>query len=96
MDKPNTTSTAGCPSRCARCGIGDAPQAGDLRGWRLSVGAVAVFVLPLLTAIAGASLGGDGKVGQFVGAAVGLFTGLATVVTIAAMRRRSKAMRKES
>lgn len=65
----------GCSGACHSCGIATESGASgsSIRGARMVVAALLVFVLPLLTAVAGARLGGGAQVG---GAAIGLLAGV--------------------
>jgi len=79
-----------CGSGCTRCGLHAAPpDVPVLRGWRLTVSALGVFLLPLVLAVAGAVVvGGEGG-RQFLGALAGLAVGLAGGVLIGRCVSRS-------
>jgi len=73
-----------CGPACTHCGLHDRPPDVEaVTGWRLVVGALAVFVLPLVLAIAGAAVSGGGDARQLLGALIGLAAGLAAGVVIA-------------
>lgn len=55
------------------------PEASGLTGWPFVLRCTAVFLVPLAAAIAGASWAGPGRVGQAVGAVVGLVLGVTGV-----------------
>ena len=68
-----------CSGGCSRCGSPEPPKgpAGEgLAGWRLTVSAIAAFLMPLALAVAGAAMGGGSETGQFLGAMIGLGVGL--------------------
>jgi hypothetical protein len=77
--KSGSTCSEGC-SHCSELRESLERVSQGPSGWRLSVSAAATFLLPLLAALAGAvagsSLDGEGRSGQFVGASTGLAAGL--------------------
>jgi hypothetical protein len=76
---------------CTQCDADDParPEAGALRGWRLTVSATAVFLLPLALAVTGAALLGSNQTRQFLGALGGLAVGMGCGILIARSVGRS-------
>ena len=90
MKKASKQTGVDCSAGCGHCGVGDVcPPEGAMSGWRLSISAAAVFLLPLVLAAGGAALCGTGGAGQFVGAMVGLIVGVVGGIVAARRIRRS-------
>ncbi len=75
-DEPQT----GCGGTCAGCGGAKPPttageSGSEPSGWPLVGWSAAVFLLPLLTAVAGAWLAGSDRTRQTLGALAGLAVG---------------------
>lgn len=73
---------------CLRCPVGDCPAragegGGDLRGWGLALGAAALFLCPLVLAIAGAIWCGLSEGWRLAGGVGGLALGMAASVALA-------------
>jgi len=78
-------SCGGCP----QCGGAVAPaSAGRLRGWRVVLAAMGVFLWPPAAALAGAMVIGTNEVGQFLGAVVGLLFCVAVALVGARLLNR--------
>ena len=80
-----------CACACSQCGQADEREArpGAMSGWRLSLSAAMVFLLPLALAAAGAALCGPGATGQSLGALAGLVAGVLASVIVARLVRRT-------
>lgn len=79
-----------CPADCSGCAPGDAPaDRSALRGGRLALAAMGVFLVPLGLSIAGATLLSGSPVRTFAGAVGGLLAG-ATLAGIVARRLRRR------
>lgn len=81
---------------CGACSFENCPakQHPDdlaLRGWRLGVGAIVVFVVPCLSAILGAAAGTALGAGQLTGAIAGLATAMGGVTVVARLCGREEA-----
>lgn len=84
QDRSGDACAVGC-SHCEAGGDELHRQAGSpLQGWRLALGASAVFWVPLLLAIVGAVVGNAHQVYQLTGAAAGFAVG--TTVSKAIMK----------
>ena len=84
MTESNDTIEPSCSGECSGCGA-DEPvdTAAVLTGGRLAMAAASTFLVPLILAIAGAAVAGEGReIHQFVGAAAGLVLG-ALLVAVA-------------
>ena len=81
MHRPLEDARDGCGGTCPGCGGGahgrpaDTDSAGGPAGWRLVGWSAAVFLLPLMTAVAGAGLAGPDRTRQTLGALAGLAAG---------------------
>jgi hypothetical protein len=74
-----------CAGPCVRCTTDPATCADSgegLRGWRLVLGAVVTFLVPLVMAFAGSLIAGESGALQTAGAAVGLVFGIALAAVI--------------
>ncbi len=60
----------------------DSQWAGGLSGWKLTLAAGIAFLAPLLLAILGATLAGEGANRRFLGAGVGLALGVTMAILI--------------
>lgn len=74
--------------RCGRC-WGELSQAGGASGGRLVAWSAGVFLLPVLTAIAGAVLAGPAAPGMLAGACGGLLAGSGAAAAVARLARRA-------
>lgn len=82
---------ASCGTGCDVCRAGDDPKpsSGGLVGWRLVVSAVAVFLVPLASALGGAVLAGGAEPAKLLGALCGLIVGLAIGVAVSRLVSRA-------
>ena len=87
MDLPQGEHADSCGG-CPQCGAVAPPPAGRLRGWRVVLAAMGVFLWPPAAALAGAMLIGTNEVGQFLGAVVGLLFGVAVALVGARLLNR--------
>jgi hypothetical protein len=84
-----------CPVECTGCDPAPASAGGfpspkrPLQGGALVLASILAFLLPLLAALAGALLAGDGSLRQLVGAAGGLIMASTLIAVIAGGVRRS-------
>jgi len=74
MKTANAQDKRSCPAACPGC-AGEA-GAGGPSGWRLTLPAVGVFLIPLALAVVGATVAGPREAGRALGAVVGLLGGL--------------------
>ena len=75
---------------CVRCEVPAQPAAdGPMRGGRMALAAMGVFLLPPAAALGGALLVGGGEAGQFAGALGGLLCGAALAAGGARLLRRA-------
>ncbi len=79
---------ADCP-QCPEAGQGEGDGAGVLIGWRLTLAAGGVFLMPLILAIVGASVAGTGQVAKFLGAGAGFGVGVVAAIITGRVVRRS-------
>jgi hypothetical protein len=85
------------PAECTGCpGCSRVPyppggeEAPSLTGWRLAGLSAVIFLLPILTAAAGAGLAGTGGTAQLFGGLLGLAAGIAAARAITRRLRRSE------
>ena len=91
MDPIDRQQKQSCPSGCPHCSAGgeDAGTPGGLQGWALVAPCLSGFLLPLALAIVGAYAAGRGRTAQFLGATVGLLSGVAAALLIKRLARRT-------
>ncbi len=100
MESPKNEQPGGCPGECPGCGASEQDEklghshdmpdqvGGGLTGWKLAAAAVGMFLLPLLAAIAGAVLAGEGNNQKFLGAVIGLAVGVFVAVLVTKVIRK--------
>ena len=84
---------------CGRCAVQDCPARADgdssgVQGWRLGLSAAALFLAPIVLAIAGALWAGGGEGTRVIGALSGLGLGMVGSVVVAralGQKRRRRA-----
>ena len=83
MNRNELDEPMGCGGKCSRCPLGeDERPTGGLQGWRLVVRAGGAFLVPLVAALVGAVIAGEGGTNQVIGALSGLAIGIGTVLAI--------------
>ena len=91
MDQLGRQRAAGCFVQCSRCPGADGGPRGGLRGRRLAVLSVGVFLVPLGLAIAAALAAGRSPVGELLAALAGLAGGLIAAAVLGRGLRRGGA-----
>jgi positive regulator of sigma E activity len=100
MESPKNERPGGCPGECPGCGASERDEKvghshempdqveGGLTGWKLAAAAVGMFLVPLVAAIAGAVLAGEGNNRKFLGAVIGLAVGVTVAVLVTKVIRK--------
>ena len=89
MSRPDRATRTGCAScPVSGCPARDSQHGSSLRGWRLTLSAVAFFLVPVVLGVAGAACAGASGGGQLVGAIIGMAVGMAgTALLVRALHR---------
>jgi len=83
MTQPDKDQNGRCRLGCRSCPTfdgSDGQKGGALCGWRLSVAALVVFLVPLILAIVGAMVAGSSQTARLIGAAAGLAVGITAAI----------------
>lgn len=90
MSKLGEKLKVGCLVGCRQCpggGMGEQDPRGALSGWRLSVAALVVFLVPLILALLGSVVAGSSQTARLLGAICGLTVGVAAAILTARLIR---------
>jgi len=89
MRRSDRATRMGCAScQVSGCPARDGQNGSSLRGWRLTLSAVAFFLVPVVLGVAGAACAGGSGGGQLVGAIIGMAVGMAGSAFLARALRR--------
>jgi len=75
-----------CAAGCSHCPVSEAgsgQKEGTMQGWSFAGAAAGYFLVPLALAFAGAAIGGESQVNQFVGATIGFGAGMGGAMALA-------------
>ncbi len=82
-------------ANCAHCGCceqaGESPrETPPLKGWRFTAAAAGVFLVPVVGALCGALIAGQGHSAGFIGGSVGFLCGMALSIGLSKTVLRNK------